>query len=191
MVVFLDEKDAAQAVAHFEKNTFRDLPRLLVLNYRVPNLSHKSFAELRRERDRELGAMFKHPPLEDTSSTDHVAIAGLTLLEDFIDEEEEKALLSAINTTYSDRWESTIVRRVQHYGFEYDYLKRRTNVSRRKEPLPGACVCTSVSLALSLSLSLTATLTLTHTYMRSLRLHCQRHGQVCRAQGAQGDCARR
>jgi alkylated DNA repair dioxygenase AlkB len=45
-------------------------------------------------------------------------IPGLTIVEDFISEQEEKELLNYINTK---SWLNSLSRRVQHYGFEYDY----------------------------------------------------------------------
>jgi alkylated DNA repair dioxygenase AlkB len=46
-------------------------------------------------------------------------IPGLTIIEDFLSEDEEKELISFINT---QEWNSTISRRVQHYGYEYGYF---------------------------------------------------------------------
>lgn len=45
-------------------------------------------------------------------------IPGLTIIEDFISEEEEKELLNYIN---QQNWLNSLSRRVQHYGYEYDY----------------------------------------------------------------------
>jgi len=44
---------------------------------------------------------------------------GLTIVEDFITEEEEKELVTFIN---SQEWMSALSRRVQHYGYEYGYF---------------------------------------------------------------------
>ena len=46
------------------------------------------------------------------------SIPGLTIIEDFISEEEEKNLLKYIN---KQAWLNSLSRRVQHYGYEYDY----------------------------------------------------------------------
>jgi alkylated DNA repair protein alkB family protein 8 len=51
---------------------------------------------------------------------------GLILIEDFITEEEERRLLSSFSTT-EDAWQVLSKRKVQHYGYEFDYLTRNAN----------------------------------------------------------------
>lgn len=45
-------------------------------------------------------------------------ITGLTIIEEYITEEEEKQLLEFINC---QPWIPSLSRRVQHYGYEYNY----------------------------------------------------------------------
>ena len=49
-------------------------------------------------------------------------INGLYIIENFINNDEEKSL---INNIYRNKWDATIKRRTQHYGlkFEYKYEK--------------------------------------------------------------------
>lgn len=47
-----------------------------------------------------------------------IDIPGLTIVEDYISEEEEKTLLDFI---YEQKWMTALSRRVQHYGYEYNY----------------------------------------------------------------------
>ncbi|MDQ1140117.1 alpha-ketoglutarate-dependent dioxygenase AlkB [Pedobacter agri] len=51
-------------------------------------------------------------------------ISGLTYLEDFISKEEELTLVDTINV---QQWLGDLKRRVQHYGWKYDYRARSLN----------------------------------------------------------------
>jgi hypothetical protein len=46
-----------------------------------------------------------------------VVIPGLVLIEDFISEEEEAALLHVADGDHGTHWQDVISRRVQHYGY--------------------------------------------------------------------------
>ncbi|MBI5705659.1 MAG: alpha-ketoglutarate-dependent dioxygenase AlkB [Armatimonadetes bacterium] len=59
---------------------------------------------------------------------------GIQLLPDYISAEEECELISQVD---SGIWSSELSRRVQHYGFRYDYRKRAVDQSMRLGPLPG------------------------------------------------------
>lgn len=54
-------------------------------------------------------------------------IYGLSVIPDFINIEEEKELLNNINKS---EWSSVLKRRVQHYGYEYDYKGRGVTKTR-------------------------------------------------------------
>ena len=60
-------------------------------------------------------------------------IEGLTLIEDYISEEEERALISQID---NQNWLNDLRRRVQHYGYKYDYKTRRIDISMKIGSLP-------------------------------------------------------
>lgn len=49
-------------------------------------------------------------------------IQGLVYISDFISEQEEKHLIA--NVDKAD-WDNSLKRRVQHYGYKYDYTSRR------------------------------------------------------------------
>jgi alkylated DNA repair dioxygenase AlkB len=53
-------------------------------------------------------------------------ITGLKILYDFINKEEEKELLDNIDKSV---WLTDLKRRVQHYGYKYDYKARRIDQS--------------------------------------------------------------
>jgi hypothetical protein len=56
----------------------------------------------------------KQPLVEHLAS----AVPGLVLIEDFITEEEETALLAVVDAR---EWDARMSRRVQHYGHSFDY----------------------------------------------------------------------
>ncbi len=64
---------------------------------------------------------------------DIVAINGLTYIPNFIDKLEVKSFVDAIN---SEKWLSDIKRRVQHYGYKYDYKARSIDYSMFIGQLP-------------------------------------------------------
>jgi alkylated DNA repair protein alkB homolog 8 len=139
-VTFADVKCAEAAIAHYRTagNSLPNLNRPIVVDYCKPNLQHKSFGYLLRQRNEAQFSTYKHRPLEDVSETEHVQVPGMTLIKDFVTEEEEKQLLDAVYGEYAENWNASAMmsRRVQHYGYEYDYLKRRINVANCIGPLP-------------------------------------------------------
>src|SRR5262249_27603509 len=66
-------------------------------------------------------------------STGGTPIPGLRYLPDFITPQQHDALLRHIN---AQPWLTELRRRVQHYGWRYDYKARAVDVSMRLGPLP-------------------------------------------------------
>jgi alkylated DNA repair dioxygenase AlkB len=60
-------------------------------------------------------------------------VKGLRYLPDFITPRQEDALLQQID---AQPWLTDLRRRVQHYGYRYDYKARSVDVSMRLGPLP-------------------------------------------------------
>ncbi|MCB1532300.1 MAG: alpha-ketoglutarate-dependent dioxygenase AlkB [Alphaproteobacteria bacterium] len=60
-------------------------------------------------------------------------IPGLQYLPDFITAEEERALVKIIN---QQPWLNDLKRRVQHYGYKYDYKARAVTADSYLGPLP-------------------------------------------------------
>lgn len=58
---------------------------------------------------------------------------GIQLLPDYISAEEERELVSQFD---GGIWSNELSRRVQHYGYRYDYRKRLVDGSMRLGPLP-------------------------------------------------------
>jgi alkylated DNA repair dioxygenase AlkB len=60
-------------------------------------------------------------------------IPGLSILNDFISIEEERDLINRVD---QEQWLSDLSRKVQHYGYKYDYRSRRIDDTYRIGPLP-------------------------------------------------------
>ena len=60
-------------------------------------------------------------------------VPGLTYAPDFLSEREEEKLVAVLDLA---AWSSEIQRRVQHYGWRYDYKAKRIDASMRLGPLP-------------------------------------------------------
>ncbi|KOY87178.1 DNA repair protein [bacterium 336/3] len=60
-------------------------------------------------------------------------IQGLIYISNFISEEEEKSLIHQIDNA---TWLNDLKRRVQHYGYKYDYQKRKIDASMKIGDLP-------------------------------------------------------
>lgn len=62
-----------------------------------------------------------------------ISISGLTYRPNYISKEEETSLLQLIDNKL---WLSDLKRRVQHYGYKYDYRARRIDTSMKIGVLP-------------------------------------------------------
>jgi alkylated DNA repair dioxygenase AlkB len=60
----------------------------------------------------------------------------LTYLPAYLSEEEQMSLLTEIDSL---DWSSELKRRVQHYGYKYDYTKKSINVSMMVGAMPEQC----------------------------------------------------
>jgi alkylated DNA repair dioxygenase AlkB len=61
------------------------------------------------------------------------AINGLSYLKNYISFEDEKKLIAEIDNQI---WLTDLKRRVQHYGYKYDYKARRINIAMKIGALP-------------------------------------------------------
>jgi len=85
-----------------------------------------------------------------TSETRDVEIPGLVLQENFVSAAEEADILAQLDTL---PWEAQMSRRVQHFGFTFDYAARRC--STPTTPFP-ACLALVAARALARGLLSTA-----------------------------------
>ncbi|MDJ1470990.1 alpha-ketoglutarate-dependent dioxygenase AlkB [Cytophagaceae bacterium DM2B3-1] len=60
-------------------------------------------------------------------------IPGLTYIENFVSVDEEHDLVSQIDNA---TWLADLKRRVQHYGYKYDYKKRQIDASMKIDDIP-------------------------------------------------------
>ncbi|MFN5589280.1 MAG: hypothetical protein ACK48P_05545, partial [Holosporales bacterium] len=67
------------------------------------------------------------------ADTKPIDVPGLSLLLDFITEAEERELLSVID---QQPWLADLQRRVQHYGYRYDYTARQVTADLYLGALP-------------------------------------------------------
>jgi len=72
-------------------------------------------------------------PLKRGSSKQLRPPEGLTIIEDFISDEDESNLLELIDCF---EWDTSMSRRVQHYGWRYDYKARKVDQNSYLGPLP-------------------------------------------------------
>jgi alkylated DNA repair dioxygenase AlkB len=70
-------------------------------------------------------------PTDSTNTQER--IEGLTYIPNFITPDEEKSLIDTID---QHPWLTDLKRRVQHYGWKYDYTARRVDNSMRLGALP-------------------------------------------------------
>ena len=61
---------------------------------------------------------------------------GLVYVDDFVSSTEEEELLDHLDVSHAEDWLPDLQRRVQHYGYRYDYRKRRVDRSMELGPLP-------------------------------------------------------
>ena len=87
--------------------------------------------EFRRRLATEAGVV-PDPPEASGRQPEH-EVPGLVYKPDFITEEEETKLLACIDGA---EWSTELQRRVQHYGWRYDYKQRRIDESMRLGELP-------------------------------------------------------
>jgi alkylated DNA repair dioxygenase AlkB len=62
--------------------------------------------------------------------------SGLTYVPDLVSIADERALLDLLDNTLADRWMSDLSRRVQHFGYRYDYKARALSFKDRIESPP-------------------------------------------------------
>ncbi len=67
------------------------------------------------------------------NKTEDIEISGLTYQPNYISKEEETTLIQIID---SQVWLNDLKRRVQHYGYKYDYRARRIDMSMKIGKLP-------------------------------------------------------
>ena len=67
------------------------------------------------------------------NTNDNIAIPGLQYIANYITQDEQEGLIKAID---NQTWLTDLKRRVQHYGYKYDYKKRKVDQSMYLGNLP-------------------------------------------------------
>ncbi|UEM19936.1 alpha-ketoglutarate-dependent dioxygenase AlkB [Skermanella mucosa] len=65
---------------------------------------------------------------------EEVPVPGLTLIDDWIGKSDEDQLLGLVD---AGNWRNDLKRRVQHFGYRYDYRARSVSLADHLGPLPG------------------------------------------------------
>ena len=88
-----------------------------------------------REPQTAAGGTLPDPPLATVRAVrfEPTDVPGLSYVPDFLGEREETGIVAAIDAA---DWSTELQRRVQHYGWRYDYKARQIDVSMRIGPLP-------------------------------------------------------
>ena len=81
----------------------------------------------------ESGEISPPPVLAKSSEDTDAVVPGLTYQSNFLSEAEENKLIEIIN---GQEWSEELKRRVQHYGWRYDYKARQIDSSMELGPLP-------------------------------------------------------
>ncbi len=81
--------------------------------------------------------LFDDEPLQPTAQQKFHGVTGLTYYSAFVEDDEARRILAAID---SRPWLSDLKRRVQHYGYKYDYKARRIDQSMHMGSLPDFAV---------------------------------------------------
>jgi alkylated DNA repair protein alkB family protein 8 len=133
-VCFASEAAAAAAREALDGHAFGDCGRVVRVGFAEPAPP--------------LDALPPPPPglaEHDLAASAAVSVAGLRVLEGFVSEAEEAALLAEVDAR---PWaEGALRRRVQHYGFAFDYATRRVEEARRPAPLPAFAQALAARLA--------------------------------------------
>ena len=73
-------------------------------------------------------------PADDTPHHDYLDVPGLVYLKRLLPPEEQTRVLAEVDAR---PWRDDLKRRVQHYGYRYDYTARAVDHSMYVGPLPG------------------------------------------------------
>eukprot|EP01038_Epipyxis_sp_PR26KG_P008479 gene8479-11462_t len=89
-----------------------------------------------RESKKRRGQRGTPPEPECTSITSSIDIPGLQVIPEFITTTEEENLLNEIDSSI---WKNTLTRRVQHYGFIFNYRTLMLDYTKATPPMPSSC----------------------------------------------------
>lgn len=118
LLTFRSVDDARRAYDTVDRGT-----PLAILHQRLPQIEYTTLTRLRAQNGR-IAASIKAAKEGGFAVVD---VPGLYVINEFVTEREESELLAAIN---QQPWNALQYRRVQHYGYEFDYKVNGVNVDR-------------------------------------------------------------
>jgi alkylated DNA repair dioxygenase AlkB len=115
--VYLPLQEGAQIVTRLDQDYFRRWVAIAALDKQIPDIY---------ETETKVSA--PRPPVVVSNE-----IEGLRVIPEFLSTEQERGLVSTVNAA---SWSTELKRRVQHYGWKYDYRARKISASAYLGPLP-------------------------------------------------------
>ena len=125
--------DEARAIS--KERGWRCLSRILTLEEGSRSILGSGTLEVRKETATEPGRLPPPPPprqIVESDTTSH-GVPGLHVVQNFLSESEEDDIVIQVD---GNDWSNELPRRVQHYGWRYDYTSRKIAASMRIGPLP-------------------------------------------------------
>lgn len=126
---FASEESATELLSKMQKTTYRDFQ----VFYQEIGFKSKPKTTMFFYSKTPKSGLNKNHANELPNATASMNIPGLTLIEDFITPEEEKALFDEIDKR---EWHVMATRRVQHDGYEFIYGHNNVNPNNKLGPLP-------------------------------------------------------
>lgn len=126
-VVFADRAAAAAALAALRGATVEGARAPLVVAFAEPAAAPSTAAA---------AALLPNPnllTLPDPADTRNVKVPGLAVLDGFLSDADAAALLGHLD---AQPWDDRLNRRVQHYGYTFDYSTRHVDLENPAPPLP-------------------------------------------------------
>lgn len=72
----------------------------------------------------------------NSSHEDAVSVPGLVYVPNFLSAAEQTVILQLIDVDHASHWRGDLIRRVQHYGYLYNYKARKIDATMQLGPLP-------------------------------------------------------
>jgi alkylated DNA repair protein alkB family protein 8 len=101
----------------------------------INNKNPNNVNEITNKEWKVKGSGTNHIP-ECTSESESIVIDGLTILNDFVTIEEELQLLESLEFS---SWKDTLSRKVQHYGFNFNYKALMLDFDTPATDIPSKC----------------------------------------------------
>ncbi|WP_447735913.1 alpha-ketoglutarate-dependent dioxygenase AlkB [Pseudomonas shirazensis] len=131
--------ERAHFILKLDVNSFRNWLATASLHYPIPSPPEapSTYAAFVDSSAESVSSRRKTSAIKDVVGEEKIILdgapVGLKVIEDFLTSKEESSLLSCIEKS---PWDDSMRRRVQHYGWRYDYKARKIDPSAYLGPLP-------------------------------------------------------